>query len=464
MPDSKKSKDKLPGPVKDAKEAMGGLAKQMDGAGKALKPVTAALPAAAGPLKDASKGAKALKKGPPSPEKLLKGIPKILDPIKSTRGNVDDLTEKLTAPKKVLEGLVKKQKDVFDLVKPVLTKGPLAPVLKKNEKLKPVQENLAAAEKKLPEVPKLLDGAMKSLKDVKPPLDDAVKALEGMLAGAVPGTPPAPNAGAAALQEQISQTASAVDQAAAPVAAAAENVPAAAENVEKAQELIAGVTPEKKPEEIKAAMTKINDLIKDAHEGVAGPAASMPESARATGPLQEQLTAIQEAASGVLPGVSDSVPPEDKEKAAELAATAQESLNQAPGQMAEAAPAVQELSEQLPKVEAPLAEAVQAMHDAMEPPQQDLAELEEQLRLAEEQMALLQQQVDNTVKVLPDSEQKVGEAMSIEDVAVLKTTLDQIITEFPTLDDQPISDFENRLPDLEALVKKIEEAGNGGAA
>ena len=103
MPDSKKD---LPGPVKEAKEAMGGLAKQLDGAGKSLKPITAALPAAAGPLKDASKATKALKKGPPSPAKMLKDIPKILDPIKAVKGQADDLTEKLAAPKKVLEDLV----------------------------------------------------------------------------------------------------------------------------------------------------------------------------------------------------------------------------------------------------------------------------------------------------------------------------------------------------------------------
>ena len=111
----------------------------------------------------------------------------------------------------------------------------------------------------------------------------------------------------------------------------------------------------------------------------------------------------------------------------------------------------------------PLAEAAQAMHDAMEPQQQDLAQLEEELRKAEEQMTLLQQQIDDTANVLPESEKKVGDAMALEDATAINDALDQIIEGFPALDDKPISDFESRLPELEALVAKIEGAGDGGA-
>jgi len=123
---------------------------------------------------------------------------------------------------------------------------------------------------------------------------------------------------------------------------------------------------------------------------------------------------------------------------------------------------VQQLSEQLPKVDAPLSQAVQMMHDALTPPQQDLAELEKQLKLAEDQITQLTTDTDTAKQNMNASQKKVDGAIAVQDPAEMNKTLDEIIAGLATLDDKAIADLEKKLPDLEALVERIEKAG--GAA
>jgi len=138
-------------------------------------------------------------------------------------------------------------------------------------------------------------------------------------------------------------------------------------------------------------------------------------------------------------------------------------LNPAAAQMAEAAPAVQQLNDKLPEVSAPLAQAAQAMHDALTPEQQDIAELERLLKQAQEQMTVQTQQVDDVSKQLDPSQKKVNDATGVEDPIQLKKMIDEITEGFPQLDDKTISDVEKKLPDLEALLERIEKSGGGAA-
>ena len=127
-------------PMKDAKGALGGLGKEIGGVNKQLKPINKSMPGVTGSLKNADGVVKKLSKKTPNKKNLLKSIPPLAKSLKALKTKIDDITDKLTAPKSAIEGLVSKQKDVFKIVKPVVEKGPLAIVLKKKKKDKELRQ------------------------------------------------------------------------------------------------------------------------------------------------------------------------------------------------------------------------------------------------------------------------------------------------------------------------------------
>ena len=453
---------KLPEPVSQGKDALTGLGQEVKASGGGITAVSGMLPEVKLPISDASKSLGDLKSKVPSAESLQSKIPDVQAKLAPLQEKIPDLASKLDPPKDVINGLVGKMGDVIGGVKPLLDKPPLSMALDKAGTADLVKQHLAMAEEKLPQVPPLLDQAKAKLMEAIAPLTDAGAKLAEMQAGILAAVPPPPNIGLDALQEQISGANAVIANAAGQVDTAVTNLPAAQQNVDQAQQLIATASDQMKPEELKKAMDQIGQLVGDAQKAVAAPAGAMPDVAQAVAGLPNQVASIQQAATGVLPGAAASVPDEQKAKAAELLGLVQDSLNQAPDKINEGAPAVQQLADQLPKVDSPLSQAVQTMHDALTPPQQDLAELEKQLKLAEGQITEVTTETETAKQNMDASQKKVEGAIAIQDPAEMNKTLDEIIAGLATLDDKTIADLEKKLPDLEALVERIEKAG--GAA
>ena len=456
---------KLPEPVSQGKDALTGLGQEVKASGGGITAVSGMLPEVKLPISDASKSLGDLKSKVPSAESLQSKIPDVQAKLAPLQEKIPDLASKLDSPKDVINGLVGKMGDVIGGVKPLLDKPPLSMALDKAGTADLVKQHLALAEEKLPQVPPLLDQAKAKLTEAIAPLTDAGAKLAEMQAGILAAVPPPPNIGLDALQEQISGANAVIANAAGQVDTAVTNLPAAQQNVDQAQQLIATASDQMKPEELKKAMDQIGQLVGDAQKAVAAPAGAMPDVAQAVAVLPNQVASIQQAATGVLPGAAASVPDEQKAKAAELLGLVQDSLNQASTKMSEGAPPVenvQQLAAQLPKVDSPLSQAVQTMHDALTPPQQDLAELEKQLKLAEGQITQVTTETETAKQNMDASQKKIEGAIAIQDPAEMNKTLDEIIAGLSTLDDKTIADLEKKLPELEALVERIEKAG--GAA
>jgi chromosome segregation ATPase len=209
-------------------------------------------------------------------------------------------------------------------------------------------------------------------------------------------------------------------------------------------------------------MTQIVQLVGDAQKLLAVPLAGLPDS-EITAAMQQAVAAVVDAAAVTLPAAAAAAPVEQQSKATELFNLAQEGLQPAPAQMAEASPSIQQLAEILPKLTGPLAQVLQTMNDALTPDQQDLAEIERALIQAETQMTDQTQQAEGTTKQLDDMKVKVDGAIVLEDSTQMKAALDSITESLPQLDDKPIADLEKRLPELEALLARV-EASDGGAA
>ena len=453
---------KLPEPVTQGKDALTGLGQEVKASGGGITAVGGMLPEVKLPIGDASKSLGDLKSKVPSVESLQSKIPDVQAKLAPLQEKIPKLANQLDPPKDVINGLVGKMGDVIGGVEPLLDKPPLSMALGKAGTADLVKQHLAMAEEKLPQVPPLLDQAKAKLMETIAPLTDAGAKLAEMQAGILATIPPPPNVGLDALQEQIAGANAVIADAAGQVDTAATNIPSAQQNVEQAQQLISTASDQMKPQDLKKAMDQIGQLVGDAQQAIAAPAGAMPDVAQAVAPLPNQLASIQQAAGGVLPGAAASVPDEQKAKAAELLGLVQDSLNQAPNNINESAPAVQQLADQLPKVDSPLSQAVQTMHDALTPPQQDLAELEKQLKLAEGQITQLTTETETAKQNMDASQKKVEGAIAIQDPTEMNKTLDEIIAGLSTLDDKAIADLEKKLPDLEALVERIEKSG--GAA
>jgi chromosome segregation ATPase len=452
---------KLP-PVVTSQDALKAFGQEVAAAGEPLKAMATTLPPMKLPLGEASADLGALKKKVPSAATVKEKVPKVQDKIAPLKSKVPDVASQLDPPKKIIEGLSGKLTDVLGGVKPLLDKPPLSMALKKAKTGDKVKEELAAAEAKLPTVPPLIDAVKAKIQEALAPLLEADKKLAELQAAAVAIAPPPPNAELINLKDQIGNTASAVAEATNPVMTAAANIPAAQKMVEQAQALSAKASKDMKPEELVQTMTQIVQLVGEAQKQLAGPLAGMPD-AEIVAAMQQALAAIADAAATTLPAAAAAAPAEQQVRAAELLNHADTALQPAPGQMAEAAPAIQQLADLLPKLTAPLAQTLQAMNDALTPEQQDLAEIERALVQAESQMADQQQQADSAAKQIDEMKTKVDGAIVIEDADKMKVALDDITAGLPQLDDKPISDIEKRLPELEALLARV-EASDGGAA
>jgi hypothetical protein len=457
---------KLPEPVTSAEGALKGLGQEVAAAGEPLKAIAASLPEMKVPLGAASKDLGALKKKTPSAATVKETVPKVQQKLAPPKDQIPKVASILETPKGVIEGLSGKLTDVLGGVKPLLDKPPLAQALKKAGTGDAIKEHLTAAEEKLPKVPPLIDAAIAKINEATAPLLEADKKLGELLSEAVALAPPPPNAALEGLQQEIKNAAAAVTQAADPVAAATVNLPSAMQKIEKAQVLATDAIakgPEKiPPVELKQTMDQILQLIAEAQKEVTAPAGAMPD-AETIATMQVAVASLSDGAVTTLPAAAAVAPLEQQAKAAELFGHAQAALETTPAQVAEAAPAIQQLAEMLPKISAPLAQALQAMNDALTPPQQDLAEIERQLLQAEAQMTDQTKQVDVAVKQIDDTRVKVDGAAIVDDADQLKTILDDITAGLPQLDDQPISDLEKRIPELEALLERVEKS-DGGAA
>lgn len=454
---------KLPEPVMTSQNALKVLGQEVNAAGEPLKAIAASLPQMKAPLGEASGDLNKLKKKAPSAAKVKATVPDVQAKIKPPKEQIPKVAAQLDPPKAVIEGLSGKLKDVLGGVKPLLDVPPLAKALEKAGTAAKVKEELAAAEEKLPRIPPLIDAAKAKINEALAPLLDADKKLAELQAAAVAIAPPPPDAALEGLQQQIQNTAAAVTQAAVPVNAAAVNLPAALQKVEQAQALSAKASDQMTPPELKQTMDQVVQLIGEAQKEIGAPAAGMQDTLDAAGPTVEALSAVTEAAAATLPAAAMAAPEGQQAKAAELFDHAQNALQPGPEQMAAAIPTVQQLQEKLPEIMAPLAQALQAMHDALTPAQQDLAEIERQLLQAEDQMTVQTQQVDVVVKQIDESRTKVDGIAAVSDVVELKKALDDIVTGLPQLDDQPIADLEKKIPELEALLERVEKS-DGGAA
>ncbi|HEY2380029.1 MAG TPA: hypothetical protein VGK48_02495 [Terriglobia bacterium] len=447
---------KLPPPVMSGKDALSGLGKEVGASGDPIKSIAASLPQVKLPIGDASNGLGKLSKGTPSAEKLKSSIPDIQGKIDPLQKQIPDVASQLDPPKDTIQGLVEKLKDVTGKVKPLLDAPPLAQAIAKAGTGDLIKKHLAAAEEKLPQVPPLLDQAKEKLTAAMAPLQDAGKKLGDLQAAAVAAIPPPPNPDIDNLQKQIADAAATATQAAAPVNTAAANITTAQNKVMEAQGLAAKASDQMQPAELKQTMDQLKQNIGDAQKLIAAPAAEMPESAELTAGMPGQLTAIQLAGPSGLAGLLGGA------GAGALFGAVQDAVKPLPAQASDAAPAVEKLGDQLPQVSAPLAQALQTMNGALDPQQQDLAELERLLKQAQDQMTVQSQQVDNAAQKMDDSKKKVDGAAAIQDPDELKKSLDDISASLPQLDDQPVSDLEKKLPDLEALLDRIEKSG--GAA
>lgn len=454
---------KLPEPVMTSQNALKALGQEVTAAGEPLKAIAASLPQMKVPLGDASGDLNKLKKKVPSAATVKATVPDVQSKIKPPKEQIPKIAAQLDPPKGVIEGLTGKLKDVLGGVKPLLDVPPLAKALEKAGTTGKVKEHLAAAEEKLPRIPPLIDAAKAKLNEAIAPLFEADRKLAELQAAAVAIAPPPPYAALESLQQQIQDTAAAVNQAAVPVNAAAVNLPAALQKVEQAQALSAKASDQMTPPELKQTMDQIVQLIGEAQKEVAAPAAGMAATLEAAGPTVAALSAVTDAAEVTLPAAAIAAPEGQQARAAELFDHAQNALQPAPERLAAAIPTVQQLQEMLPEIMAPLAQALQAMNDALTPAQQDLAEIERQLLLAEDQMTVQTQQVDVAVKQIDESRTKVDGVAAISDVVELKKALDDIVIGLPQLDDRPISDLEKRIPELEALLERVEKS-DGGAA